>query len=91
MRSRYSAFVVGDVPYLERTWATATRPDVIRLVPDQRWMGLVILDAVAGGMLDADGVVEFAASYERAGRPGVHQERSTFAREDGRWVYVGSA
>jgi SEC-C motif-containing protein len=32
--------------------------------------------------------VEFEATFERAGRPGRHQERSRFAREEGRWVYL---
>ena len=31
MRSRYSAFAVGDMPYLLRTWHPTTRPDDLAL------------------------------------------------------------
>ena len=88
MRSRYSAFAVGDAGYLARTWSVATRPADIHLVADQRWTGLNVLAVEAGGLLDDTGVVEFEARWERGGRSGALHERSTFVREDGRWVYV---
>jgi SEC-C motif-containing protein len=88
MRSRYSAFAVGDDAYLLRTWAAAHRPAAVRVVPDQTWTGLTVLLTEDGGLLDDTGIVEFEARYERGGRPGAMHERSTFAREDGRWVYV---
>jgi SEC-C motif-containing protein len=91
MRSRYVAFVLEDAPYLESSWATATRPPSVTFVPGQRWTGLEIVDVVAGGMTDEHGVVAFEAQYERRGVRGVHAERSAFARERGRWVYVGPA
>ena len=89
MRSRYSAFAVGDEAYLARTWATATRPERIVLVPGQTWTRLEVLDTVGGGVLAREGVVEFRAHYERDGEPGTLHERSAFAREKGQWVYVG--
>ena len=88
MRSRYSAFAVGDAAYLARTWAAASRPTEIRIGDDQTWTGLTVLATEAGGLLDQEGIVEFEARYERRGKPGVLHERSAFAREDGRWVYV---
>ena len=88
MRSRYSAFVVGDVPYLLRTWHPATRPGSIELDPDQRWTGLAVLATEAGGPEDAKGVVEFRASYAVRGEPGALHEISRFFRVDGAWVYV---
>ena len=87
MRSRYSAYVVGDVAYLLHSWAPETRPPAIVLDPSQRWTGLSIVDTVDGGVLAADGIVEFVASFVAAG-PGVRAERSRFRREAGRWVYV---
>jgi SEC-C motif-containing protein len=88
MRSRYSAFVVGDVPYLLRTWHPATRPESIELDPDQLWSGLAVLATEAGGPEDGKGVVEFRASYAVRGEPGVLHEVSRFFRVDGAWVYV---
>jgi len=90
MRSRYTAFAVGDEDHLLRTWHEEARPRHIRFVPDQRWTGLEILATVGGDLLDAEGAVEFRADYERAGRPGSLHELSRFVRDDEhRWVYVG--
>jgi SEC-C motif-containing protein len=91
MRSRYTAFTLEDEGYLARSWATATRPPSITFVPGQRWTALHILEVVAGGLTDDEGIVAFDAHFERHGRPGVHAERSAFVRESGRWVYVGPA
>jgi SEC-C motif-containing protein len=90
MRSRYSAFVVGDAPYLLRTWASATRPADLRLDEDLRWTGLGILNTTDGSPFHTEGTVEFRAHYELDGRPGHQQELSRFVREDGDWVYVAA-
>ena len=47
-----------------------------------------MLATEAGGAGDDDGVVEFAAHYVAAGRPGVQHEVSRFERRRGVWVYV---
>lgn len=90
MRSRYSAFVVGDVAYLRDTWHVGTRPPALTLDDDRRWDGLDILETSGGGVFDRQGVVEFAAHYESGGRRGVQRERSRFVREDRRWFYVAA-
>jgi SEC-C motif-containing protein len=88
MRSRYSAFVLGDAAYLLRTWHPATRPDAIDLDDRIRWTGLEILAADAGGPDDTRGTVEFRATYDAAGVPGVLHEVSRFLRPAGSWLYV---
>ncbi|MFN8017993.1 MAG: YchJ family metal-binding protein [Acidimicrobiales bacterium] len=87
MRSRYSAFAVGDAAYLLRTWAPETRPSRVRIDPAMRWTGLEVL-AADGGLLDAEGTVEFVATYVRPDGPGALHERSRFRRDEGRWTYV---
>jgi SEC-C motif-containing protein len=89
MRSRFSAFAVGDDAYLRRTWHPATRPRRVRLDPRQRWSRLEVLARTGGGLLDTDGTVEFRAHYTVRGEPGVLHEHSRFARHAGRWVYLG--
>ncbi|MEV5962450.1 YchJ family metal-binding protein [Kribbella sp. NPDC051952] len=84
MRSRYTAFVVGDTAYLLRTWHSTTRPPKLRLSDNIRWTGLEILGSTGGSAFHSDGTVEFRASY--AG--GSQQENSRFARENGEWMYV---
>jgi SEC-C motif-containing protein len=89
MRSRFSAFAVGDAAYLLRTWHPTTRPPRLGLDPDQRWTRLDILGTTGGGLFDADGTVEFRAHYSQQGRAGVLHEHSRFVRDDGRWLYLG--
>lgn len=87
MRSRYTAFVRGDVEHLLRTWHPDTRPATLGLDPSVRWRGLEVTDRVGGGLLDVEGVVAFRAHH----RDGVQQERSRFVRDAGRWVYLDGA
>ncbi|MGV9791130.1 YchJ family protein [Streptomyces sp. NPDC003435] len=84
MRSRYSAFVVGDVEYLVRTWHPRTRPERLDLDPGMRWTGLEILETGGGSAFHSGGTVTFRASYQG----GSLHERSRFERVDGAWVYV---
>ncbi|WP_314224187.1 YchJ family protein [Streptomyces zaehneri] len=84
MRSRYSAFVRGDVGYLLRTWHPRTRPERLELDPGMRWTGLEIIGTADGSAFHTTGTVEFRASY----RGGALHERSRFERVAGAWVYV---
>lgn len=84
MRSRYCAFVQGNVGYLLRTWHPRTRPGRLELDPGMRWTGLEVLGTSAGSAFHTTGTVEFRASY----RGGSLHELSRFERVDGAWVYV---
>ena len=88
MRSRYSAYAVGDTDYLLSSWHPSTRPRSLQLDPDVRWFRLDIVGTTRGGMLDTVGTVEFAAHYRADGGAGVQRENSRFVREGGRWLYV---
>lgn len=77
MRSRYSAFVVGDAGYLVRTWHPRTRPADLTLDEDRRWVRLDVLD-------HGPDWVEFDAHHST----GVQHERSRFAQRAGRWLYL---
>ena len=81
MRSRYTAFVVGDSDYLLRTWHPRTRPAELELDPETTWLALQVLDA-------GSSEVEFIARYRGPGGRGFLRERSRFARQGGRWFYV---
>ncbi|MHA3701543.1 YchJ family protein [Jatrophihabitans sp. YIM 134969] len=94
MRSRYSAFALGDLDHVQRTWHRSTRPIALKDDPTTLWTGLEVLDSTAGGMFDPEGTVTFRAHFRRVGAKGrtgpadsLH-ERSRFVREDGRWWYV---
>ncbi|MFD3427957.1 YchJ family protein [Nocardia fluminea] len=88
MRSRYTAYVVGDVDYLLRSWHPDTRPAEVALDPDQRWLFLEIVGTQRGGPFDDNGTVEFIAHYTLGGTRDTMHELSTFVRVDGAWVYL---
>lgn len=88
MRSRFSAFGVGDEAYLLRTWHPSTRPPLIDFDPALRWQRLEILRTSGGGLLDTEGTVHFRAHYVRRKRPGHLEENSRFVLHDGAWLYV---
>jgi len=88
MRSRYSAYTLGNADHVFRTWHPRTRPSVIDLDPNTIWLGLTILDTVDGGVDDDTGVVEFEARFRDGRRAEVLHERSRFSRRAGRWMYL---
>ncbi|MGV0741658.1 YchJ family protein [Mycolicibacterium sp. XJ870] len=89
MRSRFSAFAVGDADYLLATWHPRTRPASLTLDDGVTWRRLQIVDTDAGGRDDTDGVVEFRAQYAADnGKRHILHERSRFARVAGHWRYV---
>ncbi|MEZ4361701.1 MAG: YchJ family protein [Kofleriaceae bacterium] len=93
MRSRYTAYVVGAIDYLVETHDEASRAqvDVAATTAWSRetsWQGLEILDVVAGGEGDREGVVEFIARGVTRGTPFAQRERSRFRRAEDRWTYV---
>ncbi|WP_336321932.1 YchJ family protein [Streptomyces lavendofoliae] len=88
MRSRYSAFVAGDEPYLLRTWAPATRPAAVDFDPAMRWTGLEIVATTGGTLFHTTGTVTFVARCTHRGEPGAMREHSRFERAGGAWVYV---
>lgn len=85
MRSRYTAYVRMNEPYLLATWHASTRPTHLDLAPTQ-WLGLTVK---RHEVQDADhAIVEFVARYKVGGRAYKLHEISRFVREAGRWYYV---
>ena len=86
MRSRYSAYVLEDQAYLQRTWHPRSRPE---LNFDQqtpcKWTGLQI---VSHQQQETTATVEFVARYKLNGRAHQLHEVSKFELEDGQWFYV---
>lgn len=90
MRSRYTAYAVGDDAYVLSTWDEETRPAVLFEEGEARpkWILLRVTDAkpVAEG---ADtGEVTFTATARTSQGAMRLSERSLFQRKDGRWLYV---
>ena len=93
MRSRYTAFVQGNIDYLESTHAPEIRDDFNRsaaesVARDAKWLGLKILGTTGGGADDQEGEVEFVTNFKRQGKEFAHHEIASFRREQGSWMYV---
>lgn len=88
MRSRFSAFAVGDVGYLLASWHPDTRPADLTLDEAITWRRLQIVDTDAGGEADDSGVVEFRAQYVHGGGRHILHERSRFERVKSEWRYL---
>lgn len=91
MRSRYSAYVLGDSHYLRDTWAPQTCPadlDADTDAPDApRWLGLQIKRFTPVDESHAE--VEFVARYKVGGKAHRLHESSRFLKgDDARWRYV---
>ena len=93
MRSRYTAYVMGEAQYLFRTWHANTRPSLqsLKASGPQTLIGLKIVSTQAGGENDQKGMVEFISSRYSPSLMGEieqHKEKSLFARVKGNWVYI---
>jgi SEC-C motif domain protein len=86
MRSRYTAYVMGDEDYLLASWHASTRPAAVPLDKAAKWLGLEVRNHVVLDPTHAQ--VEFVARYRVGGRGARLHERSRFVREGGRWYYV---
>lgn len=87
MRSRYSAYVQQNEPYLLASWHASTRPASIGWEVGTKWLGLTVQGSRNTGPDRAE--VEFVARYRVGGQPAVRiHERSRFVREEGRWFYL---
>ncbi|MCH8542507.1 MAG: SEC-C domain-containing protein [Alcanivorax sp.] len=89
MRSRYSAFALGNTDYLLTSWHPDTRPASLAPEVDLRWYGLDILSSHEDG---AAGEVHFRATCRDTSQDKVEwqilEERSRFARIGEHWRYL---
>jgi len=93
MRSRYAAYVLGQVAYLiETTDPSARRYDLEAAynstAESLQWIGLEVVKTSQGTETDKTGKVEFKASYIQGGRHSIHHEKSRFKRHAGKWHYL---
>ncbi|WP_446051437.1 YchJ family protein [Zobellia laminariae] len=94
MRSRYSAFVLANIEYLQKSHHSTTRPNkrekrqIEAWAKSVNWIKLEILNTTKGTAADTEGTVEFKAFYIENGQMGVIHENSNFSKENGHWVYV---
>ena len=87
MRSRYSAYAVGNADYLVATMHLSTRKfhkkeAILEWSKSNNWIKLEILNST-------ETRVKFNAYYiDYRGKTQIHEEHSTFVLENGNWFYV---
>ena len=96
MRSRYTAYVRGEVDHVLSTYTPKAGKDVDRASTEKwskesTWLGLTVVSTVRGGEHDDDGTVEFIAKWREgaAGAEQTHHEKAHFVRspQNRRWLY----
>ena len=93
MRSRYSAYVTGEIDYIVDTSFgdknQINRNGIKDWSEKSKWLGLTIISAKTGTEEDTDtaGIVEFKAEYERKQLRRIHHEIAKFIKRDGLWYY----
>jgi len=96
MRSRYSAYALRHIDWIEETCTGTARAHFDRASATQwasraTFTGLKVLRIADGAPNDTTGIVEFEASFSEGGQAQVLRETSLFSREHGRWSYAGAA
>jgi|TARA_B110000977_G_C11065327_1_gene487596 SEC-C motif-containing protein len=92
MRSRYSAFCLGNAQYLSKTHHPSQRhnDDDVTLaatIVNTQWHGLTIV-ASNQGQNQNEGYIEFIAHYSENQQPGLLHEKSRFVKENEQWFYI---
>ncbi|RLA60022.1 MAG: hypothetical protein DRQ78_09925 [Epsilonproteobacteria bacterium] len=86
MRSRYSAYCLGDVNYLQatthdHTWSDEELKFIQDWADNSFWQHLEIVDS-------SEEMVEFKAYYIFEGKQHLHHEKSTFLKVNDMWKYI---
>ncbi len=91
MRSRYTAFNLGDINYLIKTLYPSKRQEddaqiIQQTINETKWLGLKIIDSINN---TNSGFVEFVAFFQDDldGYAQLH-ERSNFIKVDDYWFYL---
>ncbi len=93
MRSRYSAYVMKEIAYLQTSLHPDHRADfneksTREWAERSEWHKLDILATSGGGPDDEEGKVEFIVEFSDSGTKHDHHERSTFRKVDNTWYLV---
>ncbi|MGE3610079.1 MAG: YchJ family protein [Bacteriovoracaceae bacterium] len=94
MRSRYSAYVLKNIDYVDSTQIvveneTFDKEEALKWADSSEWKGLEIRKTTKGQENDNTGTVEFVAHYKdkASGTELHHHENSLFQKKDGEWKF----
>ena len=93
MRSRYSAYVLGLIDYLQATNLPAQQASLdLQAMRDwsaaSTWLGLDVEHSQLLGGQPEHALVTFTARWHDQAGAHAHQERSAFVQHEGRWYFI---
>lgn len=88
MRSRFTAYVLGNIDYIFATEEDARREVIENWAQTTKFKQLRVLACHLGSEDDESGTVTFEADFETRGQSGTHRETSYFRKLDGRWLLI---
>lgn len=93
MRSRYSAYVLGEIDYLSSTTLPAQqqgldRDAITRWSAQSTWLGLEVESAQVIGGQPEHAFVTFVARWHDGSGEHSHRERSAFVQRGERWYFI---
>ncbi len=93
MRSRYSAYVLGDIDYLLQTTLPAQQSALDRDAmhdwsSQSTWLGLEVEGVERPSGRPEHAFVTFSAHWHDTSGEHSHRERSAFVHHDGRWYFI---
>ncbi|WP_213879995.1 YchJ family protein [Pseudomonas sp. dw_358] len=93
MRSRYSAYVLGQLDYLVATTLPVQQPGldleaIAQWSAQSTWLGLEVEGAEVFGGQPEHAFVSFSARWHDQAGEHCHRERSSFVQHQGRWYFI---
>ncbi len=89
MRSRFTAFCTENLSYLFNSWHPAHRPPAAEILSGTtRYISLQITDTKQGRPENNTGEVTFVVRYIEGDRLYTMQEKSSFVKQQGKWLYL---
>jgi len=87
MRSRYSAYVLGNTSHLLKTWDNLFRPESLTLDDNCKWVKLEIIKSSKNDTEEKTGFVHFKAFFIKNRELITLSEMSQFIKKDENWYY----
>lgn len=91
MKSRYTAYTLGNIDYLMQSHHASTRPiadqkEILAWAKSVTWLKLEIIEAPKP--IQNEGFVTFKAYFLENGKQQVIYEKSRFVKENNHWTYI---
>ncbi len=93
MRSRFTAYKLGNADYILASWAPEKRQDInqtelVESLKTTQYQKLKIISKKSGTRKNHSGQVEFQVTFLSNGQLQTFRENSNFTKQNNQWYYV---